>query len=231
MQAKDIMTAKVETVSPTTSVQDAAQLMVDKRVSGLPVVSSDGALLGIVSEGDLLHRGELGTERKRSFWLRIFTDSDELASEYAKSHGRTVDDIMTRHVVAVRENAELREVADVLERHRVKRVPVTDGGKLKGIITRGDLVRAFTMSRAPSGAATSLSDADIQKAIIDKMRGLDWLEASYVNVIVSGGKAELWRVVTSPEQHKALRVLAAEVPGVTAVDDRIQVRRHISAAS
>jgi CBS domain-containing protein len=145
MRARDIMTRDVVMVSPDTPVRDIAALMADKRISDVPVLTHDGVVIGIISETDLLHRPELGTEPegKRKWWL----DFNALAREYAKAYGLRAEVVMSRCVVAVHDHAELRDVADVLDRHRFKRVPVVQGGRLVGIITRGDLVRALSQAQ------------------------------------------------------------------------------------
>jgi CBS domain-containing protein len=162
MKAHDIMTRDVTTVSPDTSVRDIAALMMEKHISGVPVLTNNGKIIGMVSQSDLLHRAELGTERKHKWWFRTFADSNALAREYAKAHGLKAHDIMSRYVVAVRDDAELRDVADILDSHRIKRVPVVQEGRLVGIITRGDLVRALSQVQI-SKAAKKIDNAALHK--------------------------------------------------------------------
>jgi CBS domain-containing protein len=118
MKAQEIMTRDVITVRPDTLVRDIAAPMVEKHISGVPVVTDNGKLIGMVSESDLLHRAEVGTERKHKWWIRTFADSGALAREYAKAHGLKPRDIMSRYVVSVRDDAELRDVADILDKRR-----------------------------------------------------------------------------------------------------------------
>ncbi len=143
MRAKDVMTPSVVTVDPEASVQALATLLSERGISGAPVVDSSGRLIGIVSEGDLLHRAELGTERRderrHSWWLEHYASG--LARDYVKSHGRTVKDIMTRDVVTVAEETDLAQVATLLETNRIKRVPVMRDGKIVGIVSRANLVQ------------------------------------------------------------------------------------------
>jgi CBS-domain-containing membrane protein len=196
--------------------------MSDRHVSGVPVVDDSGRILGVVSQSDLLRRAELGTERKRRPWLEIFSSPDNLAREYAKSHGKTAAEVMTRHVVSVRDDTEVREVADVLEKHKIKRVPVVRDGKLVGIITRSDIVR--TLARLPAGKQHApLEDGIIQKAILGKMKAQPWLDASHINLIVRDGEVELWGAVDSKPQREALEVLVREVPGVKSVKDNLAI--------
>ena len=132
MKARDIMTRDVIAVRPDTSVRDIATLMVEKHISGVPVLTDNGKLIGMVSQSDLLHRAEVGTERKHKWWFRIFADSRALAREYAKTHGLKAHDIMSRYVVSVRDDAELRDVADILDKRRIKRVPVIQEDRVVG---------------------------------------------------------------------------------------------------
>ena len=222
MKARDVMTRDVVTVTGATSVHEVARLMTERHISGVPVVSADGALLGIISQSDLLHRAELGTERKKKAWLRFFQDRDSMAAEFAKSHGLKVQDVMTRTLVSVHEDAELQDVATTLASSNIKRVPVVRDGKLVGIVSRGDLVRA--LSAQPSAAAAGrLSDAELRQALLEKMRKQPWLNSSYLNVIVANGTVELWGMIESDQQRKALRVLVDEQPGVQGVDDKLKV--------
>jgi CBS-domain-containing membrane protein len=124
MKARDVMTAPVVTVPPETSVSEIARLLIERRISAVPVVDRSGKILGIVSEGDLLRRAETRTERRRPRWLEMLLDSSIRAADFAKAHGATAGDVMTREVIAVSPETDLAEIADVLERSRIKRVPV-----------------------------------------------------------------------------------------------------------
>jgi len=222
MKAQDIMTREVATVRLETSVREIAALMMEKNISGVPVVSAEGAIIGIVSEGDLLHRAEVGTERKHKWWFRIFADSDAAAREYVKAHGLSARDVMSRHVISVRDDADLRDVADILDSHRIKRVPVLHDGRLVGIISRRDLVRALIQVQALS-APVKLDNAALHKTLRDRFESQSWLNEAYINVAVNEGVVELWGFVVSADQHRALRTLVEETPGVTRVEDRLTV--------
>lgn len=222
MKARDIMSRDVVTVSRETSVREIAQVMTGKRISGVPVVAPDGAVLGIVSESDLLRRAEIGTEPPRKWWLTFFSDPDSLARQYRKTHGLRAEDVMSRPVVSVSEDADLNEVASILEKHRVKRLPVVRDDKLVGIISRADLVRALSQKQ-PETAKPTRSDADLEKALLDKIRDQDWLDSMYFNVAVRNGVVELSGFIASNEQRRALRVLIDEVDGVHKVEDRLVV--------
>jgi CBS domain-containing protein len=220
MKASEIMTKDVVTVAPDTPVRDIAVLMTKHRISGVPVVAADGRLVGIVSESDLMHRAETGTERRRKWWLGLMMDSDSLARDYAKAHGLRATDVLTSPVVTVDGEAELGEVADMLDQR--KRVPVVTDGRLVGMITRGDLVRALAQTSIVAKPADG-SDAAIYKTITMEMRKATWLSASYTNVSVHGGIAQLNGVVPSIDQRRALRILVEEIPGVVKVVDNLRV--------
>jgi CBS domain-containing protein len=222
MKAHDIMTRDVTTVSPDTSVRDIAALMMEKHISGVPVLTNNGKIIGMVSQSDLLHRAELGTERKHKWWFRTFADSNALAREYAKAHGLKAHDIMSRYVVAVRDDAELRDVADILDSHRIKRVPVVQEGRLVGIITRGDLVRALSQVQI-SKAAKKIDNAALHNKLHDRIRTQPWMNDSYINLTVNDGVVELWGYVVSTDQHNALRALVEETDGVSRVEDKLSV--------
>jgi len=143
MKASEIMTLGVVTVRPEASVKEAASLMLERGISGLPVVDASGRLVGIVTEGDLLRRVETGTERSRPRWLEFLLGPGRLANEYVHSHARKVQDVMTPGVITVSKDAPLQDVVSILEQRRIKRVSVTRGDKLVGIISRASLVQAL----------------------------------------------------------------------------------------
>ena len=222
MKALDIMTRDVVTVAPDKPIHEIATLMVAKNVSGIPVVGDGGKLLGMISQSDLLHRAEVGTERKRKWWFRMFADSDALARDFVKAHGHTANDVMTRYIVSVREDADLRDVADILDKHKIKRVPVVNEGRLVGIVTRGDLVRALTLSQFAK-SDKKIDNAALHRALQDRIQTQPWINKTYINLTVNDGVVELWGFVDSNEQHRALRLLVEETEGVTKVEDKIKV--------
>jgi CBS domain-containing protein len=218
MQARDVMTKDVVTVGPETTVGEIAALLVTNRIGAVPVVSGeDHRLLGLVSQTDLVHRSETGTEKQRKWWLDVFADPNAKAREYVKSHGHKAQDVMTRMVVSVSESASLAEVADALDSHRIRQVPVVTGGRLVGMISRADLVRTLAQASITAAAARPDSSA-LQKAVWDQIKAQPWLKASYVNLAVKDGVVELWGAVESDEQRRALKVLVEGVPGVTKVE-------------
>jgi CBS domain-containing protein len=222
MKARDIMTRDVITVRPGTSVSNIAALMVEKHITGVPVLTDDGRLIGIVSQTDLLHRAEVGTERKHKWWFRMFADSTALAREYAKAHGLKALDIMSRHVVTVGDDAELRDVADILDKRRIKRVPVVEGNRLVGIITRGDLVRALSQVQITK-TDTKIDNAALHKTLHERIQSQSWINNHYINLAVNNGIVELWGFVDTPDQRKALRILVEETEGVKDVKDNLSI--------
>lgn len=146
MLAMDVMHADPVTVQPDDTVEHAARLMLQYAVSGLPVVDRDGALVGIVTEGDLMHRVENDTDRCPPLWQLIFASPGRMAHEFVKSTGRQVEDVMTREVVTVPDTALLAEIAELFERHHIKRVPVMRDGRMVGVVTRADLLRSLVGS-------------------------------------------------------------------------------------
>jgi CBS domain-containing protein len=218
MHARDVMTKDVVTVGPETTVGEIAALLVRHRIGAVPVVSSDDRrLLGLVSQTDLVHRSETGTEKRRKWWLEAFADPDAKAREYVRSHGHKAQDVMTRMVISVSESASLAEVADALDTHRIRQVPVVTDGRLAGMISRADLVRALAEVSIAAPAARPDSGA-LQKAIWDQIKAQSWLQTSYVNLAVKDGVVELWGAVDSDDQRRALRILVEGVPGVKRVE-------------
>ena len=147
MQARNVMVTPVVTVKPTATVQEVATQFLERNISGAPVVDDKGKLVGMVSEGDLLHRVEAGTERRRSWWLRALTEADTLAAEYVKSHGRKVADVMTRTVITAAPETPLHEIATLLEKNAIKRLPILENGQLVGIVSRANLLQAVASAR------------------------------------------------------------------------------------
>ncbi|MGB8481114.1 MAG: CBS domain-containing protein [Acidobacteriaceae bacterium] len=224
MKAMDVMVRDVITVSPGDDVADAVQLLADYDVSALPVVDDDQNVVGIISEADLLHREEIGTEKRRPWWLEAVTPASSLAGEFAKSHGRRVEEVMSTNIIAASEDTPLGEIATLLERHRIKRVPILRSGKLVGIVSRGNLIQALASSQAQAGAAVASgtdSDRKIRREVLDRLGEQDWTDFGERNVIVSDGIVHLWGLVGTSEEHKALLALAEGVPGVVDVSDEM----------
>ncbi len=220
MQASDIMTAKVVTVSVDTDVEVIARLLLERRISAVPVVDSSDHILGIVSEGDLIRRPETETERHRSWWLRLLADKTERAEEYVKSHGRRADQVMTRDVVTVTEDSNVGEIAELLEQRRIKRVPVVRDGKLVGIVSRANLLQGLAAHKERIEAPTT-DDRSIRDRVLAVLNEQDWVSHGGLNVIVNDGVVELWGWAESQKERDALRLAAESVEGVREVKDRL----------
>jgi len=224
MRALDVMTTHVITVGPETSVRDLATVLSERAISGVPVVDSDNRLVGVVTEGDLLHRAETGTEHRtehrRSRWLESLASDRELARDYVKSHGRSVKDIMTHDVVSVSETTELGEIANLLETRRIKRVPVLRDGKLVGIVSRANLVRA--LAATPREPASDSDDRSIRAKLLAELGGQEWANVWAADIIVRDKVVHLWvSSDQSEEQRKAVRVAAENTPGVREVAEHV----------
>ena len=225
MQSRQIMTQNVITVSPETSVVDAARTMLDNRISGLPVIK-DGQLVGIVTEGDFLRRAEIGTERKRPSWLQFILGSGREAADYVQAHGRKVADVMTRDPVTVSEETSLQDLVAAMEAHHVKRLPVMREGRLVGIVTRANLLRAIsTLARDVTGPTAS--DEDIRARLMVKLMEADWRPAG-LQVTVRDGVAHLHGIIIDERARQAAIVAAETTPGVTAVRDHLVLIRNWS---
>lgn len=224
MNASDVMGLNVITVAPDKSVREAAEIMLARRVSALPVVSESGELVGIVSEGDLMRHADAGTEQVRSWWLRLLMGREMLASAYVKAHSRRVDDVMTRKVVSVSPTTPIREIAALLEGHRIKRVPVVADRKVVGIVSRADLIQMLASAPVHKAATQSEDDRALRKSVLSRIGNEAWARTSLINVTVTDGTADLWGVVDSPAEKKALRVAAEVTPGIRGVTDNTIVR-------
>ena len=219
MQARDVMVAPVVTVKPSATVQEVAKQFLERQISAAPVVDDNGKLVGIVSEGDLLHRVEAGTERRRSWLLRAFTEADTLAAEYVKSHGRKVSDVMTRTVITAAPETPLHEIATLLEKNAIKRLPILENGQLVGVVSRANLLQAVASSRQL--LEVTPSDTAIRDRILASLRAEPWAHTGLLNVTVSDGVVDLWGVVESKTERKAIKVAAETAPGVRAVNDNM----------
>jgi CBS domain-containing protein len=202
------------------TVGEIAALLGRHRISAVPVITAENRVIGIVSQTDLAHRSETDTEKRRKWWLEIFADADVKAREYVKSHGLKAKDIMTRFLVSASPRASIAEVADLLDTHRIRQVPIMDGGKLLGMISRTDLVRKLA-EVAIGAPAVRPDNSTLQKVIWDRINEQAWLKSAYVSLAVKDGVVELWGAVDSDEQRHALRVLVESVSGVQKVEDRV----------
>ncbi len=220
MIASDVMTRNFLSISPDTSVAEAIRLMLDNRISGLPVIDAAGRLVGILTEGDLLRRGETGTERHRPRWLEILMGPGRLAGEYVRTHGRRVEEIMTRDLVTVTPETSLDEVVGLMERRRIKRVPVLDGDVPVGIVSRADLLRVLARTFEEEPPATG-GDDEIRERILAELAKVSWVPRDGLAITVANGVVDLDGVILDEKERQALRVAAENVPGVKAVEDHL----------
>jgi CBS domain-containing protein len=228
MKAADVMVSPVITVGPECSVQDLADILLDNHISAVPVVSNDGGLVGIVSEGDLIRRTETDTERRRSRWLALLIGTQPLAAEFLKSHARRVADVMTREVIVAAPDTPLRHIAALFEKNGIKRVPIMSNGKLVGIVSRANLIQALASARKEIKAAAATSDRMIREELLSRLRTEPWARPSRLNVIVHDGTVEMWGVVRSRAEKQAIRLTAELTPGVRAVNDNLIVESSAS---
>jgi CBS domain-containing protein len=218
MRAVEIMTSSVVSVDPEMPIKRVAELLAERRISAAPVVDAELHVIGMISEGDLLRRAEIGTERRGSWWLELLASNRDLADAYVKSHAKTVRDVMTKEVVTASEHASLADIAGLLEAHHIKRVPVTRNGKLVGIVSRANLVQALA-SAAEAPAPTQSDDRDIRDRLAVELKRQKWADTSPGNIVVQNGVVHLWGYALSASEQRALCVAAENVPGVKAVHD------------
>ena len=228
MNAADVMVSNVITVGPETCVQDVAALLLKNRISAVPVVGAEGEILGIVSEGDLIRRAEAGTEVRRSWWLQLMASNEVLASEFVRSHSRKVTDVMTGKVVTATPDTPLVQIAGLLEKHGIKRVPIVAAGKIVGIVSRANLLQALASLKKEQVPTVAPDDQAIRAKVMNQLKAEPWAHTSLMNVTVQNGTVELWGLVASPVEKKAVRVLAEGITGVGAVNDNLIVRPAVS---
>jgi CBS-domain-containing membrane protein len=219
MKARDVMVAPVITVKPYSTVKEVAKTLVDRRISAVPVVDNAGKLVGIVSDGDLMHRAETGTERRYRWWIRLMGGDASLPADYIKAHGCKAADIMTQNVITAAPETPLDEIAGMLERNSIKRVPIVQDGRLVGIVSRANLVQV--LATMPKGLEIPLSDSKIREKLLSHLKEQPWADTHLLNVIVTDGVVSLWGITSSETESKAIRVAAESTPGVRAVNDHL----------
>ncbi|RWL47160.1 MAG: CBS domain-containing protein [Mesorhizobium sp.] len=220
MQARDIMTTPVVTIATSASVAEAADLMLTRNIRCLPVVGDDGSLAGIISEGDFLRRGELGTRRARPRWLEFLVGPGKLADEYVRSSGRHVAEVMTAGVVSAASGASLAEIVELMATHDIKNVPILEAGNIVGIVSRSDLMRILLRTLPKSGSAT-VDDEVIRRNILAELQGQSWSGGDLIGVTVDKGNVELSGAIFDERQRKAAVVAAENVAGVKNVTDKL----------
>ena len=222
IRARDVMTSPVITVKAITTVKEVARLFLERRISATPVLDDQGKLVGIVSEGDLVHRSEISTERRRPWWLVLMAGDEGLAAEYIRAHAKRVGDIMSRNVITAAPDTPLHEIAEMLEKYVIKRLPIVRDGQLVGIVSRANLVQAIATNG--SKLDVPLSDATIREKLLAHLNKQSWAHTTPLNATVNGGVVDLWGFVESDTERKAIRVAAEATAGVRAVNDHMTAR-------
>jgi len=220
MRAKDIMTENIVCVNVKETVFAAAELLLGSGVSAAPVVNDQGNVLGIVSEADLIHRAEIETALQPGLVRRLLGTEATAARDYVASHTRKIADVMTREVVTASDEATLGELVELIEKHRVKRIPIVRDNKLVGIVSRANILGAL-LSREPEGSVGAPDDKQLRQAVVEAFDKQAWKSRWPVNVVVSDGVVHLWGFVGGEDVRKAYRVAAENVPGVK------KVRSHL----
>ena len=220
MKASDVMTPDVISADPDATVLQAARYMIQHHISGLPVIDKTGTLVGILSEGDFLRRRETHTDRRPSRWLEFLMGPGKLAAQYTHTHGSKVSEVMTTNLHTVGEDTSLEKIVEMMERYRIKRVPVLRGKKVVGIVTRANLMHAMvSLARGEPKAATG--DAAIRQELLKELKTEKWALASMINVVVREGVVELWGMIVDDRQREALVVAAENIHGVKQVKDHL----------
>lgn len=220
MQARDVMITDVVTVTPQTPVPDIARRLLERRISGAPVVDSAGRLVGMVSEGDLMRQTE-GAGGQRSWWLQLLSGNAGVAKDYTKDHGRRAEHVMSSDLITVGEDTPIGEIARTLEKHRIKRVPVVRDDRLVGIVSRADLLQAIAAGPARQSDAPT-DDRTIRQAVLTELANVGFATGG-INVMVNDGVVSLWGLVASDEERRALALAAENTPGAKAVENNLVV--------
>jgi CBS domain-containing protein len=221
MRARDIMSKQVVSVRADATIAEAVAILLQQRISAVPVLDPEDRLVGILSEGDLLRRSELGTEKKRARWLQILLSPGRLAEEYARAHGRRVEEVMTREVVTVDEDAPAVDIVDTMSRHRIKRVPVLHAGRMIGIVSRADLIRALGAATRAPALHPHRSDDEVRRDIEAEFARAPGIPAAQIHVTVQSGVVDLTGAITDERERNAVHAAVGCVPGVARLRDHL----------
>ena len=226
MNAADVMMSNVITVSEDASVRDVANILLTNRISAVPVVDEQGKLVGIISEGDLVRRPEIRSEKHRSWWLDALSTNGALSDEFIRSHSRKVSDVMTRNVVTAKTDDSLGQIAALLEKNGIKRVPIVSDEKIVGIVSRANLVQALASSMVERRAETTAAgDAKLRSMVFAQLQKAPRTNRSLPNVFVHDGTVQLWGTIDSETERKIVQVAVEATPGVCRVIDNLVVHR------
>ncbi|HHQ4779331.1 TPA: CBS domain-containing protein [Aeromonas veronii] len=226
MIAANVMTIAPVTVNENTPILEVVSLLLNLKISGLPVLDADGKMAGIVTEGDLLRRSELGTEIKRPHWKELFLSPGKLAMDYVQSHACYAGEVMTPRPLTVSPETPLDEVINLMESNNIKRVPVVKADKLVGIITRVDILKALrkilVRDRTPENTGVKAVDDDsIKREIIDRIYNQPWAPKSSIRVTVTNGVVDIYGAILDENQRTALITLIEEVTGNNDIRDHL----------
>ena len=220
MIVADVMTRNCISIAPDATVEEAVNLMLSRHISGLFVVDKAGDLAGVVTEGDLLRRDELGTQRNRPWWLRLLASPAKQAADFTQANGRFVRDVMTEDVLSVAQDAPLEDVVELMEKNRIKRLPVTADGHVVGVVSRADLLRAL-IGRARTAEPLATDDRSIRTATLSALEAQSWAPMTTLNVTVANAVADVWGTITNEEERRAIHVVVENTPGVKTVHDHL----------
>lgn len=221
MRADEVMSREPRTIAPGASVAEAVGVMLEARVSGLPVVDASGRLVGVITEGDLLARAELGTEKKRAKWLEFLFGPGRSAEDFVHSHGRRVEEVMTRTPITVAPSAGLDAVVGLMLDKRVKRLPVVEDGRLIGIVSRADVLRALSGAFAADAPAGEVGDEVLVARVKAALAAERWAPTTSLDVRATAGVVELWGSILDERQREAIRVAVENVAGVKGIVDHL----------
>ncbi len=216
LTARDLMTPDVVTVPLATPVLAIARLLAERGISAVPVLGEHGDVMGVVTEADLIRRLAGEAEKPASWFRALFVNPGEEAERYARTHGLRAADVMTEEVVSVTGDTTAGEIAALMEERGIRRVLVVEEGRLKGIVSRADLLRALV---AEPQEVADCSDDRIRRAVLALMRRQPWVDSFHTLVEVKDGVVEFHGFMRDEGVKRGLRVLAESVPGVRAVRD------------
>ena len=218
MNASQLMTSPAVTIVLDAPIDDAVRLMIDRRLSGLPVVDATGRLVGMLSEGDLLRRVEFGTEKKRARWLDFVLGPGAQAIDYVHAHGRRVSEIMTDTPIGVGEQTPVAEIVDIMEKRHIKRLPVLRDERVIGIVARADIIRGLAQEKIVTAPET---DREIRNRIIEEMKAQKWAPVGLIGIDVDHGEVTMSGAILDEREREAIRVVVENTPGVTRLHDHL----------